>query len=224
MRKVAVVCGAGSGVRFGGDKVFAILWGKPLFYWSLKVFEDSEEIDEIIPVVREGMIDKIIELCRQEGIKKVKKATTGGPRRQDSVMNALDTIEDEALVFVHDAARPALRPSLLRRLNRTYRKGIDGVVPGIRPSDTVKETDGDAVRKTLQRENLILVQTPQVFLCSTLKRAYSRGDLLFTDDASAVEAMGGRVVFVEGDRCNIKVTTREDLMILESIGRQLCQS
>ncbi|RME65596.1 MAG: 2-C-methyl-D-erythritol 4-phosphate cytidylyltransferase [Nitrospirae bacterium] len=224
MRKVAVVCGAGSGIRFGGDKVFATLWGRPVFYWSLKAFEDFDEIDEIIPVVRDEMMDTILALCRDYGIKKVKRVVTGGPRRQDSVLNGLEALEDDALVFVHDAARPVLRQSLLKRLNGAFTEGVDGVVPGISPPDTVKETEDHSVKRTLKRENLILVQTPQVFLSSTLKRAYTMRDILFTDDASAVEASGGRVVYVEGDRFNIKVTTREDLIILESIGRQVCQS
>ena len=224
MRRVAIVCGAGSGVRFGGDKVFATLWGRPMFYWSLKVFEDSEEVDEVIPVVREDATEQLWQLCRDFGIKKVKRVVKGGPRRQDSVTAGLEAIGSEALVFVHDAARPALRRDLLRRLLGAFRQGVDGVVPGLRPYDTVKETEDHTVRRTLSREALILVQTPQVFVSSTLKRAYSQRDTLFTDDASAVEAMGGRVVFVEGDRFNIKVTTREDLIILEHLRRQICQS
>jgi 2-C-methyl-D-erythritol 4-phosphate cytidylyltransferase len=133
-------------------------------------------------------------------------------------------VEDDALVFVHDAARPALTKALIKRLTAAYREGVDGVVPIVRPVDTVKETHNGLIKKTIQRDRLALVQTPQVFVASTLKRAYQAAEEEFTDDASAVEAAGGRVAIVQGERLNIKVTTREDLLILESIGRQICQN
>ncbi len=226
MKKVAIVCGAGRGERFGGDKVFADLWGKPLFYWSLKAFEEAQEIDEVIAVVREDAISRVKSICTQHGFKKTKSIVPGGPRRQDSVLRGLHALKGRALVLVHDAARPALTGQLLRRLLDRYQKAdVDGVVPVLRPVDTVKETTPDGVvLGTLDRQRLALVQTPQVFLSDKLIDAYAGAEVEFTDDASAVEAAGGRVATVQGHRFNIKVTTKEDLMILECLGRQICQS
>jgi len=224
MKNVAIVCGAGRGERFGGDKVFTTLWGKPIFYWSLRAFEEHPEIDEIVAVVRAESIQRMKEFCKRYNFKKVRHVISGGETRMESVRKGLQAVEDDCLVLIHDAARPALTKGLISRVLHAYSDNIDGVVPIIRPVDTVKETIDSLVKKTLNRSNLALVQTPQVFLASTLKRAYSVVKEIVPDDASAVEASGGTIVTVQGEPFNIKITIKEDLLILEALRRHLCQN
>jgi len=142
---------------------------------------------------------------------------TGGESRSESVRLALAEVpEDAAAVLVHDAARPLLSDTVIERVLAPLSEGWDGVVPALPVSDTVKKVQQDQVVETLLRDELVAAQTPQAFVASALRDALA-GDLAAASDcASLVEARGGGVKVVEGDRRLLKVTDPEDLALVES--------
>ncbi len=216
---IAIVPAAGVGSRFGGGaKQFLDLCGKPMILWSLGVFESMPEVREIIPVVREGDMLFCSDLFQEYGISKVRRIAPGGKERQDSVLSGLRCVEDSgALVLIHDAARPLIDPERVRTALNAF-DDCDGVVLGVPPKDTVKEAREYVVEKTLRRDRLWLIQTPQVFSHAALLAAYEeaqRTSYVATDDAALVEAHGGKVKVVMGDYRNLKVTTPEDMKIAE---------
>jgi 2-C-methyl-D-erythritol 4-phosphate cytidylyltransferase len=145
----------------------------------------------------------------------VAAVVTGGVTRAESVRVALAEVPDDALVvLVHDAARPLVDDAVIERLLGRLAEGVDGVVPGVAIGDTVKRVDRGIVAETIDREALVAVQTPQVFVSDRLRAAYA-GELAgATDCASLVERAGGRVAVVPGDRRLVKVTTADDLELV----------
>ncbi|HEU5263654.1 MAG TPA: 2-C-methyl-D-erythritol 4-phosphate cytidylyltransferase, partial [Gaiellaceae bacterium] len=148
---------------------------------------------------------------------KVVSCVTGGATRAESVRTALADVPEEALVvLVHDAARPLVDDSVIERVLGRLGEGFEGAVPALPVSDTVKRVEHGVVTETVARDDLVAAQTPQAFLAPALRRAFA-GDLAgATDCASLVERTGGRVAVVEGDRRLLKVTTLEDLALVES--------
>lgn len=216
---IAVVPAAGAGLRFGpgADKPFAPLLGKPLIVWALQSLQAAEEVSEIIPVLRPPDVGRGLETVKAFGLFKVKKIAEGGPERQDSVFNGLRLIDEpEAIVLIHDGARPLLERALIQIVLRGL-EGHDGAVAALPPKDTIKETDVDGiVVRTPQRGSLRAAQTPQVFRFKTLIAAYMKAaedNFCSTDDSALVERIGGRVKAVPGSYKNIKITTPEDLDI-----------
>jgi 2-C-methyl-D-erythritol 4-phosphate cytidylyltransferase len=128
-----------------------------------------------------------------------------------------EVADDAAVVLVHDAARPLLPDEVIERVLAPLNEGWDGVVPGMPQSDTVKRVEGDRVVETLPRGGLVTVQTPQAFIASVLREALAGDVSEASDCASLVEAQGGRVRVVEGDSRLLKVTTAEDLALVESL-------
>jgi 2-C-methyl-D-erythritol 4-phosphate cytidylyltransferase len=234
-RVIAIVPAAGSGTRFGSSQVktYASLLGKPLLIWPLEVLQKAEEIDEIVLVVREQDLDAAGDLADRYRIEKLKTIVPGGAERQDSVCRALEEVRDPgATLLIHDGARPLVEPVLVKQAVAAL-SGCDGVVVAVPVKDTVKEaaearagTDCRAerwtVRRTLDRRTLWAVQTPQVFRCETLLKAYQRAweeEFRATDDASLVERYGGTVEILMGSYRNIKITTPDDLVIAEALLR-----
>ena len=142
---------------------------------------------------------------------------TGGASRAESVAAALAEVPEEALVvLVHDAARPLVEDDVIERLLGPLGEGFDGAVPQLAVADTLKRVRDGAVVETVEREGLVAAQTPQAFLAPTLRRAFA-GDLAgVTDCASLVERVGGRVAVVDGDPRLLKITTPDDLALVES--------
>ena len=144
----------------------------------------------------------------------------GGASRSESVRNALRSAPDAEIVVIHDAARPLLRPELVRACLEAVRAGDDGAVAAAPVTDTVKEADRDGlVQRTLDRAALWSIQTPQVFRAEILRRALEVDDATLaaaTDDASLVEAAGGSVRIVESSPANFKVTHAHDLARAEA--------
>ena len=163
-----------------------------------------------------GWEEPVILLAEELAATKVVSCVTGGVSRADSVRAALaDVPEDALVVLVHDAARPLLDDVVIERLLAPLADGFDGVVPVVPIPDTVKRVEGSVVVETLDRDELVAVQTPQAFLAPALRRAFA-GDLsAATDCASLVERAGGRVAVVDGDRRLLKVTTASDLALVE---------
>ena len=140
------------------------------------------------------------------------RGVAGGETRSASVRAGLAAVPDDAdIVCVHDAARPMAGPELYQRVIAAVRGGADGAVPAVPVSDTIKVVAGDgSVVTTPDRATLVAVQTPQAFRADMLRKAHAEGHE-GTDDASLVEAIGGRVVTVSGDISNRKITDRADL-------------
>jgi 2-C-methyl-D-erythritol 4-phosphate cytidylyltransferase len=215
----ALLVAAGAGERLGIDrpKAFAILRGRPLLAESLDRLDRSPWVDAIVVAAAPGWEEPSILLSEELATTKVVSCVTGGATRAESVRAALEDVSEEAIVIlVHDAARPLIDDAVIERILQPLAEGFDGVVPALPLPDTIKRVARDVVVETVSREGLFGAQTPQAFLADTLRRAYA-GDLSGgTDCASLVERNGGRVAVVEGDRRLLKVTTPEDLALVES--------
>ena len=215
----AVLAAAGRGERLGSDrpKAFARLGGRPLLAESLERLEGSDWIDFIVIAAPAEWEEPAILLAEELGAGKVSSVVTGGASRSESVREAMaEVADDAAVVLVHDAARPLLPDEVIERVLAPLSEGWDGVVPGLPLSDTVKRVEGGRVVETLSRGELAAVQTPQAFLTSILREALRDDVANASDCASLVEARGGRVKIVEGDRRLLKVTSPEDLAVVEA--------
>jgi len=227
MKVTAIVPAAGAGRRFGANKPFVLLRGKPLFLWALTALEEAPEISEIIPVFKDSDMGAGRELIERHSLSKVKRIAGGGPERQDSVANALKLISPETdIVLIHDGGRPLIETALISMAIAALADGPwgDGVITAVPPKDTVKEAAPDGVvLMTLDRRALWSVQTPQVFRRDIILRAYERASsegFYSTDDSALVERYGGRVSILMGSYRNIKVTTPEDIAIAEVFLRE----
>jgi 2-C-methyl-D-erythritol 4-phosphate cytidylyltransferase len=213
----AILAAAGSGSRLGVErpKAFAGLAGRPLLAESLARLDASDWIDAIVVVAPPGWEEPAILLAEELVASKVTAVVTGGATRAESVRLALDEVPEDVLVLlVHDAARPLVDDVVIERLLGRLAEGVDGVVPGVAIGDTVKRVDRGLVAETIEREALVAVQTPQVFVADRLRAAYD-GDLSgATDCASLVERAGGRIAVVAGDPRLAKVTTADDLELV----------
>jgi 2-C-methyl-D-erythritol 4-phosphate cytidylyltransferase len=213
----AVIVAAGRGERLGLDrpKAFANLNGRPLLAESLERLEWSDWVDSIVVAAPPDWEEPVILLAEELGCGKVLSVVPGGESRAASVRAGLAGVsEDAAVTLVHDAARPVLPEEVIERLMTTLNEGWDGVVPALPVADTVKRLDGDQVVETLDRGSLVGAQTPQAFVSSALRDA-AAGDDDATDCAALVEARGGRVKVVPGDRRLMKVTEPADLEMVE---------
>jgi 2-C-methyl-D-erythritol 4-phosphate cytidylyltransferase len=192
----AIIVAGGSGVRFGGQKHTLLLEGVELWQRSVDAFKGAG-------------IDNIVVVGDVPG------GVPGGARRRDSVAAGLAEVPDDVdWVLVHDAARPLVTPRLIKRvLARASVGDVDGVIPAIPLTDTLKRIQGEKVVATVDRETLAAAQTPQAFAVSVLRAAHESDALDVTDDAGLVERAEGTVVTVMGDPRNLKITVRGDLEI-----------
>jgi 2-C-methyl-D-erythritol 4-phosphate cytidylyltransferase len=217
----AVLVAAGRGERFGRDrpKAFANLAGRPLLAESLERLEASSWVEALVVVAPVEWEEPAILLAEELGAGSVHAVVPGGERRADSVRAGLAEVPDEApVVLVHDAARPLLPEEVIERVVTGLGDGWDGAVPAVPLADTVKRADGEAVTGTVDRDGLYGAQTPQAFVADVLRAALAGGGDA-TDCAGLVEAAGGRVRLVEGDRRLLKVTTPADLALVEALLR-----
>ncbi len=214
----AVVVAAGSSQRMEGtDKTFAPLLGRPLLFYSLMSLHSSSLVSYIVLVLSRDNLAKGRELVESNQWGKVDQLCTGGQRRQDSVSNGLRHLSDCEWVLVHDAARPLLDEGMIQRgLSAALEAGA--AVAAVPVKDTIKVTDSQGlVVDTPSRDTLWAVQTPQIFRRDLLEKAHRRISETVTDDARMVELIGGRVKVFHGSYDNLKVTTPEDLTIVEAI-------
>jgi 2-C-methyl-D-erythritol 4-phosphate cytidylyltransferase len=215
----AVLVAAGRGERLGLDrpKAFAPLGGRPLLAESMERLEASDWVEAIVVVAPPDWEEPAILLAEELGCGKVSASVPGGETRAESVRAGVSEVPEEAeIVLVHDAARPLLPQEVVERVLAPFSEGWDGVVPALALPDTVKRVEESRVVETLQRDGLYSVQTPQAFVAATLRAALS-GELGDAGDcASLVEAGGGRVRVVPGDRRLLKVTEPADLALVES--------
>ncbi|HEX2275480.1 MAG TPA: 2-C-methyl-D-erythritol 4-phosphate cytidylyltransferase [Acidimicrobiales bacterium] len=197
----AVVVAGGSGRRFGGFKQYELLGHRLVVDWAVAAAHTAA--DGVVLVAPPGRL--------RAGDEPVDAVVPGGATRSASVRAGLVAVPEGAeIVVVHDAARPLASPALFAAVVAAVRDGADGAVPGLPLTDTVKRVQDGTVVATVDRSELVTVQTPQAFRASVLRQAHSgEGDA--TDDAALVEAIGGRVTVVAGDPANVKLTSFEDL-------------
>ncbi|MCX5993852.1 MAG: 2-C-methyl-D-erythritol 4-phosphate cytidylyltransferase, partial [Chloroflexi bacterium] len=216
----AIVVGAGSGSRMGADKSFMDLAGKPVIAWPVEVLQRNMRVREIVLVLHKNRLEEGRSLAEKRGWSKVTRVCAGGSLRQDSVRNGLAGVTNSEFVLIHDAARPFLTDRLIDDGIKAA-ESTGSAVAAVPVKDTVKQVDENhIVAATLPRSRLMAVQTPQVFQYKILKEAYSSLDDEVTDDASAVERIGFKVMLYTGDYENIKITTREDLALAEIIAKR----
>ena len=220
MKVSAIIPAAGSGERFGEEKQFKLLSGRPLFFHTLKLFLQSDYIDEIIVAVPSANVDPTHRDVLSMSAGKPVKVVAGGTRRQDSVKNGIDVSDsDSTLVCIHDAARPFVTEDLIQR-SISACEFADGAVVGIPSKDTVKFSENGLVKETLDREKIWLAQTPQCFHKNKLLQAlyYAETEnLTGTDESALMEAMGFSIKLVEGNSNNFKITTKDDWIRAEVV-------
>jgi 2-C-methyl-D-erythritol 4-phosphate cytidylyltransferase len=204
-----IVCAGGAGNRFGSLKQYAELGGKRLIDHAVA---NAAAVSDFVVV---GAPESDVEDLRWSFASTTVKVIPGGVLRSDTVRCALAVIPDDVeVIVVHDAARPLAPPSLFSAVIAAVVAGADGAVPGVAPSDTVKRVEGDVVVETVDRSELVLVQTPQAFRADVLRAAHAGGPDA-TDDAALVERAGGKVVVVPGTAAANKVTTPDDLITMQ---------
>ncbi len=195
----AIVVAAGAGTRFGGPKQFEPLLGQRVLDWS--VAAAAATCDGVVVVLPPDRLEP--------------GTQPGGATRSASVRAGLAAVPDSAeIVVVHDAARPLARPELFQRVVAAIRASAraDAAIAVVPVADTIKRVRGDRVTETLDRGELVMVQTPQAFRADALRKAHA-GEPEATDDAALIEAIGGTVVTVPGDRRNFKLTSPDDLLL-----------
>jgi len=211
MKIVSILLAAGKGERFGEKKQFIKINGEPLFQYSLNIVNKLDFIDEIYLVLPKEDIDRI----KIFSFKTVKKVV-GGKERQNSVYNALKEIKKADIVVIHDTARPLVKESMFSEGVENVKKGYDGSVTAIPARDTIKEFDGKLIKKTLDRDKLLIVQTPQTFKFDKLLKAHEyaiKNGILGTDDSYLMELMGYKITYNLGSFLNFKITTKEDILL-----------
>lgn len=224
MKCAAIILAAGQGKRMqtSQPKQFLMLGDKPVLYYALQAFEQSERIQEIILVAGEEYLSYCQEnIIEKYHFQKVSRIIAGGQERYDSVYQGLSVLTDVDYVFIHDGARPFVSDQVIERGYHAVlsKKACIAAVP---VKDTIKRVNVDMqVEGTPDRSSLWQVQTPQVFFCPLIKNAYDSLQQMdkqgITDDAMVVEQMTDCPVSVfEGDYHNIKITTPEDLMVGEA--------
>jgi len=210
-------------------KPYIKLKGASIIALTLKVFNEIKEIDNIIIVTHPDWINFCSsEIVEKLGFKKVKLVINGGPKRQDSVKMGLDAISSTPMaspdtLLIHDAVRPFITPDFISHLIEMGAK-YGAAVPALPATNTIKLIENGFVLRTLQRNNLYEIQTPQVFKYNIIKEAYEKAyscGFYGTDDAELVERIHLPVKIVPGLPSNIKITTPEDLLYGERLMKMI---
>lgn len=220
-KTVAIIAAGGKGTRMGLDfnKIFLTIENKPVLAHTLDVFENSDCIDSIILVCSNNDMPICKEIVQQFGFAKIKSVVEGGSTRQESVRKGLNAISSPCdVVVVHDAARPLVTEEMLEKtIDEAYKTGAASV--GVTPVDTVKNVCGNTILETVDRNSLILIQTPQAFKHDILVTAHEnarKNHQLVTDDCALCELINQKVTVVQGSKSNIKLTTPEDYALISA--------
>ena len=221
MKVGAIIPAAGRGPRIGEavPKQFLELQGKPLLHHTLQVFSVCEVIDYVVLVMPQADVDESGDEWLH-GYDVVRKVVAGGPQRQDSVYNGFQALEESTeIAVVHDGVRPFTTAEMIKEtVEAAAQHGA--AITAIPVSDTVKQVVEGFVERTVPREGLWRVQTPQAFQCGLLQKAFAkaREDSYYgTDEGGLVEYLGKQVKIVSGSELNIKITRKEDLILGESL-------
>ncbi|HZR05101.1 MAG TPA: 2-C-methyl-D-erythritol 4-phosphate cytidylyltransferase [Candidatus Udaeobacter sp.] len=224
----AIIVAAGDSRRMGFDKLFATIAGRPVIGHSIRAFECADCVGQIIVVARKDRLDEIKAIVREENFKKIRSIIPGGKHRQDSVCAGLDHVEPAAkYVAVHDAARPLITAEQIERVFEQCR--IYTAASLAEPvSDTLKYADTEFfVKSGVDRHRLYAMQTPQVFerqLIEDAYRAVYAENASVTDEVSAVQRLGRRIILVPNQDVNFKITYPRDLALAEFVLTQRIQT
>ncbi|MDE6660187.1 MAG: 2-C-methyl-D-erythritol 4-phosphate cytidylyltransferase [Eubacterium sp.] len=217
MYNIAVILAAGNGTRMEIDKSKMLLeiGGKTVLERSVEAFSELPEIDEIIVVCRECDVEVFSELLDEDVT-----FVIGGATRQQSVINAVETIDECSYILIHDGARPLVtQKAIINTLDKAQM--CNAAATGVTVKDTLKIVDEDlSIVGTPNRNNLVSIQTPQIFNFDLYKKALSKAvqdKKDYTDDCQLVERLGEKVSVVLGDYDNIKITTKSDIPLAENI-------
>ena len=213
MKKVALIVAGGKGERMNADipKQFLLLNNLPILMHTIKKFSHFEEIIVVLP---RSQFDYWNGLCKNNNFTQIHILVDSGKTRFHSVKNGLDKIDNTSIIAIHDGVRPLISTALINSLVGKIKSGI-GVIPVVPVKDSIRKLEGENSTH-IDRSNLYKVQTPQCFLSTDIKEAYTQdfsGN--FTDDASVFEANGGKINTLLGEEKNLKITTKEDLNIAE---------
>lgn len=218
MEKHILIVAGGKGSRFSSDqpKQLVDINDIPLLIWTFKAFEFLKNQAHFILVLRSDMIGLWNELCYLHKLDIEHKLIEGGPKRFHSVKNGLKFVPDNALVAIHDGARPIVSENMINEgFLVAGRKG--NAVPAIPITESMRETDG-SINSPVDRNKYRIIQTPQTFYAQKIKKAYNQSyDERFTDDATVFESLGETIQLIEGDKNNIKITTEEDLRFASTL-------
>ena len=219
---IALVLAAGKSLRMKSDKgpkQFLKVNGLPVFMYSVKAFQDNKNIDKIVIVTLKEFVKEVAQEAHKHKINKLHSVIVGGETRQESVFRGLKALKDIAsdndIVLIHDSARPLVSQRIIDD-NVKVAKKENAAMTVISPNDTIiVGKENELLDKTLNRDELFLVQTPQSFKYSLIlnahEEAFKNGVKNAFDDASLVSRLNKEVKFVKGEKSNIKITTPEDL-------------
>ncbi len=215
-----IVLAGGRGKIMGSvqSKQYIDLNGKPILYYTLNHFINNKNIDKVILVIPEDEL----EFCRNEVLDKynlkIDSIAFGGKERQDSVYNGLKKADGSDIVLIHDGARPFVSERIIEE-GIKYARMYGAAAPGVMPKDTIKVKNQESFSlETPDRNNLVAVQTPQVFDYNIIFGCHKKvkeKHLDVTDDTMVVELFGNDVYLYEGEYTNIKITTPEDLILAQ---------
>ena len=218
---IAIILAAGKGTRMDnkGDKILLSLMERPVITYTLEAFEKNPDIDRIVVVANKANEKEVKALIKKEKFTKVEKIVQGGRERQDSVHNGLKAIngKKEDIVVIHNAANPLVSQQTISETITTAKK-YGAAVAALPAEDTIKEVENNTVVKTLQREKLWRMQTPQAIRFDIAKEAFEKaqkGKYYATDDVALVERLGKEVRIVPSNKENIKLTTKEDMALAQ---------
>ena len=217
----AIIVAGGSSRRMGFDKTFALLAGRAVIAHSIAAFEATKSVTEIIVVGRAERLRELETVIAREAFSKVRRVVAGGIHRQDSVRNGLEALRAEAkFVAVHDAARPLITPAQIEDVYAHAQVlGAAALASPVR--DTLKKADANqVVCGSVSRENVFGMETPQIFARDFLLQAYelvTERQLSITDEVSAIEQLGRKVVLVPNECWNFKITYPADLPLAEFV-------
>lgn len=218
MDKYAIIVAGGAGLRMGGNtpKQFMLLKDKPLLYYPIKTFLEAYADIHILLVLPANYIENGKEIINGYFDQERIRITAGGDTRFQSVKNGLRLVENQSIIFVHDAVRCLITTDLI---HRCYDNAVETgtAIPVIASKDSVRLITGEG-NEVIDRENVMLVQTPQTFHSKILLPAFNiEFKDKFTDEATVVEAYGLKVSLINGEEHNIKITTPVDLLIAERL-------
>jgi 2-C-methyl-D-erythritol 4-phosphate cytidylyltransferase len=214
-----LIVAAGKGQRFGGYKQLVQLAGKPVLIHSVKAFERCPMISGFVVVAPARRMAMVRRMLRLHGVRKLMDTVAGGETRASSVRAGLAVLPTRGYVAVHDAVRPLIQPGMLTKGLRTCRKH-GAVTYGSQVTDTLKRVRNRDVLSTVDRNGLLAVQTPQFFSLELLRRAHAEARKTRfkpTDDCELVERLGVHPIWIPGPRTNLKLTTPDDLSVMQAL-------
>lgn len=219
-RVAAIIAAGGSSQRMGFDKLTALVCGEPVIVKTISAFESSDIIDEIVIVCPNERIELFESIVKLNNFTKLKAIVGGGKTRQKSVFAGVNAVsEDIDILCIHDGARPLVSSRVIADSVAVCAEN-GAATAAVKVKDTIKQAENGVIQKTIPRDTLYQIQTPQVFKKELYLKAYNNAKEDYSDDCQLLESIGQRVIISEGDYKNIKLTTAEDMILAEAFWNQ----